>query len=454
MSKTSLNQLIGKHSLSHHVASEQWPIPDQFVGLEIEIENPDGYEMRAHQDKGSPYWDTHQDGSLRNGIEYVLREPQMGSQLSEAISYWFRNFKNYTAGPRTSIHVHLNMRQDSDTMDALKNLLVLYYMYEEAFFRIADFNRKWCAYCNPFEDNPPQILVDVLRYDEKKVLPKTFAMQLHQSAGRNQNRYYGLNINALHRFGTLEFRHFPLVYQEEKLVDWISLIMEFKLAARRLADEGLKIHDFIQSPDDVFKLRDYLPRVWEIVNGYVDSQKAYVRMINVNGLTLDITQQLGDTMGGNHAWKRFLNEQTSRGKEISPAPPPVKGRGAKFAGIRPGDALVAPRAEPRGARGAVANRVGGRIEIRPTFAEPFQAEAQLDVNGEPVRIPRPGQLEAHFNRVWIDEQARQDGVAGEQALDAILAQQAQEVARIEEQRRLIQEQMREFVRRQTLDTND
>jgi hypothetical protein len=317
MGQTSLNKLIGKAALSHHIPGDKWPIRDQFVGIEIELENVDRKQQLDHEDGGAPYWEPHDDGSLRNGIEYVLREPLMGSQLTKAISYFYSHFTKYNDGPRTSIHVHLNMRQNEDSFESLKNLLVLYYMYEEAFFKFADENRKWCAYCNPFEDNPPAILTDVMRMTPETA-PRLLFTRLNVSAGRNTNRYYGLNITALQRFGTLEFRHLPLVKEEQKLVQWIMLLMELKAAARRLTEEGLTVEQFITDAADVKKLQHYFPMFWDMLNQYVSGQDAYLRMVNLLGLTLLAERPTGNSMADNKAWAAYTAEQIKRGKTVKP----------------------------------------------------------------------------------------------------------------------------------------
>lgn len=313
--RSSLNKLIGKPALLKHESSDQWPIQDQFVGIEIELENLSYAQQRLHEQEGMPYWEAHGDGSLRNGIEYVLRDPLLGSQLSNAISYFFQRFTEYADGPRTSIHVHLNMRQDEDTFEGLKNLLVLYYMYEDAFFKLADVNRKWCAYCNPFEDNPPDILTAVLRLDPEKAQKELFG-HLNVSAAINTNRYYGLNINALQRFGTIEFRHFPLVREEVRLVEWIKLTMELKLAGRKLAEEGKQVSDLITCEQDMPKLREYFPNFWDILTKYVDNKTAFIRMSNVLGLTLPTERATGRGLGTNKAWEKYASEQKKRGREV------------------------------------------------------------------------------------------------------------------------------------------
>jgi hypothetical protein len=339
--ESPLNKLIGKRAIVIPLEDSFWPLSDQFVGLEMEIEQYNKTQLKEHQAKyGDTIWTPHNDGSLRGGIELVLTQPLMGRQLSDAINVWFDTFTKYAASPRTSIHVHLNMCQDNDTLEVLTNMIVLYYMYEDSFFHIADENRKWCSYCNPFEDNPPQILLDTLSIDAVKTLHGN----LIESAGTNTNRYYGLNLNALQRFGTLEFRHLPLVYQRERLVDWISLIMELKLAARKLATEGLTPYTAFPEATDLAKLEQhYMPRFGRLLQSFVDHRTALQRMNNLAALLLPRVKSTYE-MGKNKAWAKYIEASKDKIK------PPVRKRNYKeempipqTLAARPGRNLPPPR---------------------------------------------------------------------------------------------------------------
>lgn len=316
MTKTPLNKMLGKSSLMVFKEDAFWPISDQFIGIEIELEGQSKAQLQNHINGGNQFWVTHQDNSLRNGIELVLAQPMMGQTLRDAISYFFRTFTKYTATPRTSIHVHINMLQPNETIEALQNMVVLYYMFEEAFFAIADENRKWNGYCNAFEDTPPAVLEAVMQYaDDEKML----GLKLQQSAQHNNNRYYALNLNALTRFGTLEFRHLPLFHEEQRLVDWIKLIMELKAAALRMSNEGCTPADIFKNPDDVVKLENYMPQFGRALLAHVDAHKAFIRMVNVHGLKLALAPY-HKTVEGNKAWARFLKAQEPAVVKDKPKP--------------------------------------------------------------------------------------------------------------------------------------
>jgi hypothetical protein len=309
MSKTSLRRMFDKPALHIFEPDNFWPAPAQFIGVEIELEGQSNKEIRVHNENGQPFWVQHQDGSLRGGVEFVLSQPMMGSTLKEAIHYWFRTFKTYNDSPRTSIHVHINMLQDEESLEGLRNMLVLYYMFEDVFFAIADENRKWNGYCNPFEDDPPEVLQAFMRADEPQTIARNWGR-----GDRGGDRYYGLNLLALGRFGTLEFRHMPLIRDEERLFDWIKLIMELKLAANRMADENTTPTEIFKTPDDLQKLVTYMPRFGEVLLRYIEPHIAFVRMCNVDALRLPKTRDDDYYMGNNKAWALYVAKQKEKGR--------------------------------------------------------------------------------------------------------------------------------------------
>lgn len=319
MSRTRLKELTGQSPILSFKEDSFWVIPDQYIGLEMELENYSEAQVRKYLKDGAPFWVQHNDGSLRNGTEFVLDQAMMGTTLRQAIDYFFTTFTKYEASPRTSIHVHLNMRQENETVEGLRNLIVLYYMYEDAFFQIADINRKWCSYCNPFEDTPPRILEVIMN----EQMPMELMMgELRLSAQTNQNRYYGLNLNALNKFGTVEFRHFPLVHDQTRLVDWINLIMELKLAATTMADEGLYPWQVFTTPDEITKLLTYMPKFGGLLLSHSDAARAFTRMSNVRTLSIREVESRRGISPDHVVFKNFLDKSGVKAK--TPATPKRK----------------------------------------------------------------------------------------------------------------------------------
>ena len=246
MSKNTkpLNQVFGKKSVMSTQPDSAWPSPSELIGIEIEVENPSSTSVLS----SSPYWQCHQDQSLRNGIEFVFRGPLGGRQLTEALREFFMSGITYDCTPRTSIHIHINA-SDSMGVDDLRALLLIMYVIEPAVFRWADDNRKYCGYCNPLTDLNPERLLGALFESGNDV---DLVRAVH--TGSNSDRYYGFNMAAMARHGTLEFRYFPCVKDEAVVKDWIKFVMLAKLAAVETTDVRLLLKQ-LQDPDT---LREFL----------------------------------------------------------------------------------------------------------------------------------------------------------------------------------------------------
>lgn len=216
-----INDVFGRKSIVTHDPDTFWPLPSELIGLEIEVEELDRNVSLA------PHWTQHQDGSLRNGTEFVLSAPTGGRTLTEAINSFFNAGLSYTISPRTSIHVHINA-SDNMTVDQFRNMFVIMYLIEPAVFRWADENRKWCGYCSPLTDLTPSRIINILN-DSRDEIRFVHAVR----GDGNSDRYYGFNVSAYHRHGTVEFRYFPCTTERERVVDWIKFCMYVKKAARR-----------------------------------------------------------------------------------------------------------------------------------------------------------------------------------------------------------------------------
>lgn len=319
--KMKLSALHNRAPLLLQEASVEWPIPDQFVGVEIEMENVPRGQLDKHRRVGSPFWDVKEDGSLRNGRELVLSQAMVGSQLSAALNYFFDNFSKYTISPRTSIHVHLNMRQETDTVESLRNMVMLYYMYEDAYFSIADESRKWCSYCMPLDSNVSPFLAELAKTEP--VLP-VLEDRLVRMNRNNTDRYYGLNLAALQRYGTLEFRHFPLVDDRRRLFDWIRLLMELKSAATTVSVEGPMEH-IIRRPEDLRRLESLMPLFGSEVLGRVADQVAMLRMHKFLALGRAPIRLDGMVEVDNKVVSRFLQALEASGKKITGKAKAAKG---------------------------------------------------------------------------------------------------------------------------------
>lgn len=312
MSNTKLYRLTGQRPMVVPSPGSDWILSNQFVGVEIEIESFSRRQVNNLLDT-SGLWVEKEDHSLRGGTELVLGSPLMGVDLRQAITEFFSCVTNYSTGPRTSVHVHLNMRQEEDTLEVLRNLCLLYFIYEDAFFQMSDPERKWCSYCHPFEECPPEPLVRILRGESLDEI-----LSIFERTQGNTARYYGLNLYALLRYGTVEFRHMSGTRDEAHLLRWINLLMELKKAAAGLAEQGLSPVSIFHSVEDMGKIAQLMPTFGEQVRSHVPDAIAYRRLGLAAAYTgLSTTYQRG--YRANEQLIAFINKQVAVAKPAKKA---------------------------------------------------------------------------------------------------------------------------------------
>ena len=188
------------------------------VGIEIEVEN-----MGNGNYEPAYYWQVKEDGSLRNnGVEFTSI-PLRASQVEYALDVYNRsvtqsNTPDYS--PRTSVHVHLNIRDL--TWDQLKNLIILYCLFEKHFFHIAGTRRENSIFCVPLYKTQPKGTISNL-----------------QDWLISWQKYYALNLttvlgtNGLPAYGTVEFRHLYGTGDKHIILSWINNILALREEAMR-----------------------------------------------------------------------------------------------------------------------------------------------------------------------------------------------------------------------------
>ena len=162
---------------------------DSVLGVEVEIE-------RVHASLQSflvPFWTQINDNSLRNnGREFIScpASPEMVRTLLILLFSFFELVKkNNLSMPefswRTSIHFHLNMR--NETVEQLINFTVLYLLFEDALFDFVGDNRRTSNFCVPLQDT---------------YLPNTLSMIINgnkpiEKMTREWHKYTALNLRPL-----------------------------------------------------------------------------------------------------------------------------------------------------------------------------------------------------------------------------------------------------------------
>lgn len=197
--------------------------PHLLTGVEIELEDwvnpPDGIGAIGH------CWDEHDEGSLRNGREFVLNPPRNGADLEQAIDAFFNAEAKWNPSERASVHVHLDMLTDS-TVGEFRALFTLAYAMEGAIYRVADENRKWTSYSCPLTDMRASRMVAILNATTYAGLKRGLAGEYHEE------KYYGFNAVSLCKHGTIELRYFPCTTNKATLISWINMCQELYMAAK------------------------------------------------------------------------------------------------------------------------------------------------------------------------------------------------------------------------------
>ena len=233
------------------------------IGVEIEMEDIRSAPVL-------PLWEYKVDNSLRNGIEYTFSGPLSGKDAETALNSVYEKclkHGNCDLSPRTGTHVHLDASRMK--VSIIRNMCVLYSLLEEPIFAWIGERREANNFCLPWfvaggDLGAISSLINSTnpRYGASKV-----------------GRYSALNLNALSKFGSLEFRHLKTTYNKNRLYQWINLILAIKQAAAKFEqdsaelvqlfkEEGKRgILDLVYTNETV----DYLPNLpdVEVVQGLV-----------------------------------------------------------------------------------------------------------------------------------------------------------------------------------------
>lgn len=184
--------------------------PSALVGIEIEVENIDSVANTDY------YWQGKEDGSLRNNGAEFASIPLRARQAEFALDYLNKSLTEFNEpefSNRTSVHVHLNVRDM--TWDQIKVLVITYAMYERHFFHQAGTRRESSIFCVPL-------------YKSHQL--RNF-LQNEVGSVKSWHKYNAINLGTIlgsdscSKFGTIEFRHLFGTMDTHFIVNWINQIL-------------------------------------------------------------------------------------------------------------------------------------------------------------------------------------------------------------------------------------
>lgn len=211
-------ELFG-HRLDHPLTQAS----DFIAGLECEIES-------VHKAKGIGQFQCTEDGSLRNhGVEFISAPLPKNVLIDEfknlhaVITYYS---KEEAFSPRTSTHVHVNCRPLDEKQ--VKNVVLLYALFEEFFFSMVDSSRRGNIHCVPLTET---FLCNYYGYNLNNMIQRW-------------HKYTALNLIPLTKFGTIEFRHLQGTDDVNLMEEWLttlenlwSLGQQIEINASTLSDK-------------------------------------------------------------------------------------------------------------------------------------------------------------------------------------------------------------------------
>jgi len=182
-------------------------------GVEVEVE---GVQFPR---ENPPNWEAKPDGSLSaKGLEFVTQKAFGPDKFELMLGRLDEAFKgagtDLDCGVGCSVHVHMNV-QDL-TISQILNIIVTYYILEDCLVKFCGDNREGNLFCLRLSDGDAAAwgLVEAVNQGR---FPLYFTSA--------DFKYAALNLSALGRFGTLEFRSYGAI-QESPLeaLGWLRTL--------------------------------------------------------------------------------------------------------------------------------------------------------------------------------------------------------------------------------------
>ncbi len=264
-----LGDLVGKAVHTEPKPTKELVLPWGKIGIEVETEGWQG----DGQETLNRLWTHKEDGSLRNnGREFVTRGAGIvGDDIITAVTSfckWAKARKLSEGYPRAGIHVHLDCTDLDIERGELASIVGMYLVVEHALYGYAGMWRRYCGFCDALTDS--RINVDVL----KQLLKRKHTSRDFNTNVNKFDRYTGLNLQSLGKFGTLEFRHLRTVYDADIILGWINIILQLKKSAQEWNPEQRILKQFSQLGPTGFA-KHILGPVWKHLSPYFDEAQAW-----------------------------------------------------------------------------------------------------------------------------------------------------------------------------------
>ncbi len=214
---------------------------DRHVGIELELEG----DLAPIEAAINPsFWGSKPDGSLRDGMEFVLAAPIKLEHLDDACAELNKALKKMRpkTSIRTSTHVHVNILDL--TIRQVYQAAAGYYLLEELLIGTQPKERRGNLFCLRMSD------ADSVSIFLKKSLQTGRFFQMYNE---DHHKYSALNLCTVNRFGSLEFRIFEAMMPDD-FKKWVIACHELirnsaKLDVKTLLDmyDDLPVKTFLKN---------------------------------------------------------------------------------------------------------------------------------------------------------------------------------------------------------------
>ncbi len=221
--------------------------PTGLFGIEMELE----YMEPQAWDLIPTLWtlDPHEHSLRHNGYEIKSVSPLSLQDFQPMVRELLGNINARNPiqdSPRTSVHIHLNMSKTKVLQ--ILNCMVAYWLLETPLVRYCGEEREGHHFCLRLKD--AEAVIDVLCESLENKIP---LRDLGDSV-----RYAGLNLNALVKFGSLEFRTMRGTTDPEIIIPWAQALHHLCNVAKTYASPTHVFNRYLDCTKEAF-VREFLP---------------------------------------------------------------------------------------------------------------------------------------------------------------------------------------------------
>lgn len=232
------------------------PVSKGTFGVEIECE---GTNL---QPIDSDMWKTEADGSLRgqfphSSSEYVMKEPvsslRLPMAMKQLVDYQAKAKLSFSF--RTSVHVHVNVQAltDPELMAFLYACLLL----EEPLMNFCGESRKGNRFCLRMKDAEG--------YDNTLAYLFREGVQAVRNLDGNAIRYAAINVHAIRKYGSVEFRGMRGNMDPEVIIPWCNTLLSIRNTAMKLGSPVEVYNQYIKQSNEEFA-KSFMGKHFDLFN--------------------------------------------------------------------------------------------------------------------------------------------------------------------------------------------